>query len=90
MHKQTQVIVTMHTSKLKIRTKKSKYIQVQNLKRKVKIQELTDLQRLHFGARAMLHSTVTPDRATPILLLKHQSLYQCRTYYRVCVLQCHA
>jgi hypothetical protein len=43
MHKRAQVIVTMHALKLKIRTKKNKYIEVQMFKKKGKIQELTDL-----------------------------------------------
>jgi hypothetical protein len=35
----------------------------------------------------MLDSTLIPDRATPMLLLKHQNLYKWRTYCRVCVFQ---
>jgi hypothetical protein len=34
----------------------------------------------------MVHSTLTPDRATPTLLLMHQSLYKWKpTKWRVCV-----
>jgi hypothetical protein len=42
-----------------------------SLKRKVKIHEHIDIRRRLSGARAMLDSILTPDRAMPKLLLKH-------------------
>jgi hypothetical protein len=60
-------------------------LKCKSLKRKVKIQELIDLQTLLCRAQAMLDLTLIPDRAMPTLLLNHQNLYKWRTYCRVCV-----
>jgi hypothetical protein len=84
--KRDQVIVTMHTSKLKTRHIS---IRTRSLQRKIKIQELTDLwDYLHCSSEDSTQLS-TLDRASPTLPPINQNLFKWRTTNRVWCVDFH-